>query len=126
MPHSDLISAAGDSLRLPDAVWLGQHSVQQDAASRSYLAQVDGHIQTAKSIYMAEPSIAGARAFGNFMDWFMPQVRGGANLNPRSDEYALGETPHGVMAQFAPTGNDLASAAPAQRKPLSEIFGGKS
>ena len=123
--HNDLINAAGRDLKVADAAWLGHMGQQDSVEAKSYLNQVDAHIQAAKAEYLSEPTVSGAAAFGRFMNWFMPRARGGVDLNPASDEYALGQNPRTVYAQFHPTGDDVAKPAFTTGRSLADIFGGR-
>jgi hypothetical protein len=127
LPHNDpdnpsvteVLSHAGGKLSLADAQFIagraGPQDPQTDAAS-SRIGQV---------LDEARQQIGNPSAFGRFVNWLLPTLRGGANLDPNSKEYLL--TPE-RMAQFQPTGDDIIqpvlAASAMERQPLGEIFGG--
>lgn len=123
--QGDILGRAGDDLRLTDALTLAKFA--GDPAGRSQvagLATVLGEAQ--RQLAAAENGPAGQSAYGRFVNWLLPVVRRGADLDPASPDYVLGGN---RLQAFAPTAADMANiyippAGGDGRTPLGDIFGG--
>lgn len=121
MGHRDILGEAGNSLRLADAVGLAHTALPLSTLDRAHFAQAADTIQQARNILYGpngENGAAGHAAWGRFVNWMLPTLRlGGANLQDPNMH------PLNWINRFQPTGNDVVPRAPANRRPLSEIFG---
>ena len=121
----EVLSQAGTSLRLHDAVALARGSVASlPPAVRKEFGDLANTIDTARS-YLASPENgpAGQMAFGRFMNWFMTSYPAG-RLDPN------GERPYDLtsaLMRFEPNSDDLvrASQRVGDRRPLDQILGPK-
>lgn len=117
----EILGHLGDRLTVADARWLSSLSGPQPTAVK------DGLQLAATAMSQAEAQIGNPRAYGRFLDWFLPRVQAGAVLDRNSQDYLM--TPE-RMAQFRPTGDDLLAPITAgvdkqQRPSLGQIFGGR-
>lgn len=123
---SEIVRQAGTNLSMSDAAWLAGRQGPQGPAVNAETSALADTLEAARS------QLGNNRAFGRFVNWFMPAYRNAtANgspyqelLSPESKGYMLAP---GRMAQFAPTGDDLIQSvqrAAGPRPSLSTIFGG--
>ena len=122
----EVLSQAGTTLRLHDAVALARGSVASlPPAVRKEFGDLANTIDCARS-YLASPENgpAGQMAFGRFMNWFMTSYPAG-RLDPN------GERPYDIasaLTRFEPNSDDLVRAsqrvqAAGERRPLDQILG---
>jgi hypothetical protein len=113
----DLYPHLGVSLSMADVGTLAQAKLQP-----AFAKNLDATMQEAVQRFAPNGDIAETRALGRFVNWLMPQVRQGANVDPTHPDWVLGE--NGVDPnQFRVTGNDLPKPAPpAERPSLGDIF----
>lgn len=120
-----VLARAGDDLRAADAVYLSR--LAGDPSQQGRAAQLAAVLDQGKEALAGpENGPAGTRAFGDFTSWALSAARAGASLDPASKDYALQGN---KLQQFAPRASYNVEAAvqvpPQDRRPLSEIFGGK-
>lgn len=115
-PREVLSQVAGGNLRFNDALHLS--SIPRESA-----AALNGLLDFGRQAIMASDPIAGARAYGRFVNWVLPafEQTGPAGAAPTGDVYLL----RNGLASFMPRVEDALPAAPREgRRPLKEIFGG--
>lgn len=119
--HRELLNAAGTSLRLADALHLATGSGPLSVTQRNSYGYLADTVQQARDALYGrdgENGAAGHAAWGRYVNWLMPAVRGGMGFGDPDTH------PLNMLGQFRPTGNDVAPTAPAEgRKSLAEIFG---
>ncbi len=123
MRFPDVLSHTGHRLTLADALHLSSFSQPMTPHAHADMRAFNGVLGQARNLLMGtdgEHGAAGAAAYGKFVNWLMPQVRNGANLNPQAKDYILGQ---GAIHSFLPTGDDLPKPAPKDRPTLAAIFG---
>jgi hypothetical protein len=121
LPHNDpdnpstgeILGHVGDGLNMADAKFIASRSGPQPPlvdASTSRIAEVLSDART---------SIDNPGAFGRFVNWLLPAVQQGGNLDPSAKEYLL--TPE-RLATFQPTGDEV--IAPARQGFAMSLTGG--
>jgi hypothetical protein len=125
LPHNDpanpsvgeVLGHAGRGLTLADAQFVAGRAGPQDPATDMATSRISDVLGDARQ------QIGNQSAFGRFVNWLLPAVRGGASLDPNAKDYAL--TPERMEA-FRPTGDDIIAPAVAGTTPtrsLGDIFG---
>ncbi len=133
---TEVWSHAGADLSLADTQMLAGASFPKTPEQQREVAGFAQTLATARSILASpENGQAGQRAFGDFVNWLMPEYRraGPGSLDPNSQNWIMGapDGGPGAIAQFMPTGGDvllnrrmMGTENTADRPSLGEIFGG--
>lgn len=127
----EVLQNAGGRIRLPDALMLMGGALPLTTQHRGEWASLHSLIEEGqRRIAAPENGAAGARAFGRFVNWLMPQYRqsGAGSLNPSGENYMFATLPKDttIFDRFRPGPQDFVTS-PGVEKParsLTEIFGG--
>lgn len=124
VPPSEILTQAGDTMRLADALTLAR--MAGDPAQRGRIgAMAETLGEAERQLAPPENGPAGQIAYERFVNWLLPAVRGGANLDPGSQDYLLAGN---RLQSFAPRATDAVVASVQtdiqNRRPLADIFGG--
>lgn len=140
-PAGELLSHAGGDLTLADALMLARKLSVSPAAKVEAEKMMETIDTVGSQIATPEYGIAGARAYGRFINWFAGEYarQGASSLNPQSDRWMLNpEVPGNPIDRFRPTGSDLVgieqlasfadkvNMSVAKRPTLDSIFRGRS
>ncbi len=109
---TEVWSHAGADLSLADTQMLAGAAFPKTPQQQREVAGFAQTLATARGILASpENGLAGQRAFGDFVNWLMPEYRraGPGSLDPRSQNWILGAPPGGqsAIAQFIPSGGDV-------------------
>ncbi len=125
----ELLQQAGVTLTAHVAVALTRKLSLSPVAQVEAQQMMDAMDMVASRIATPEYGIAGARAYGRFVNWFVGEYarQGPGSLNPRMDNYMFNpDIPGNPVERFTPTGSDLiGERVAAQRPSLQDIFGGR-
>jgi hypothetical protein len=136
-PAGELLSRAGQDLTLNDALTLTRKLSISPAAKVEAEKMMETIDAVGHQIASPEYGIAGARAYGRFVNWFVGEYarQGPSSLNPQSDRWMLNpEAVDNPIDRFRPTGGDLINVEPlanfadkvdmsiAKRPTLDSIF----
>lgn len=121
---AQILPLAGSDLRAADAVYLARLASDPTLAGRA--GEISSTLNIAQqALAPPENGPAGQAAYADFSNWVLGNARGGADLDPRSQDYLLAGN---RLQQFAPRASDNVDAVvqvPIQdRRPLHDIFGG--
>ncbi len=101
---TDVLGRAGSDLTMADAATLTR--LTSDPSQKGILGQINAHLGAAeRQLATPENGMAGQIALDRFSQWLLGAVRGGAILDPSSQEYALQGN---RMQVFAPQAADYA------------------
>lgn len=124
--QAELIGHVGGGISLADAKMLNGILGPQSQAAHQDISMISDTVQNMRSSLLTqENGPSGGKAFGRFMDWFMPALRTGAGagvavkamLDPEHQDTILGQLP-----QFQPGPRDVTPASAGPRPPLGMIF----
>jgi hypothetical protein len=98
-----------DGMKLADAVWLNGLLNTESTEGQIQRQQLADTVAKAQAVIYGgsgENAVGGHKAFGRFMDWFIPayQKAGPAGLDPTSDKFLFNGT---NINAFRPTNDDI-------------------
>lgn len=131
-PVTSVLNQIGRNLSITDALTIAGMSMSNTPGGRAEVQALAATLQSYRDrVVTPENGPAGVRAFERFVNWIIPQVRGGGGLDPRAENYILptgdGPATTRFWGDFAPRLDDLVEGAPvAGTVPMNEFEFGRS
>ena len=122
VPSAEILQHVGSGLRYVDAHMLHGLSLVRTPEAQAHTQQIASMVDNAREELTPAASAAHNAAFGRYVNWLMPSIRAGANIDPMSKDYILNRK---SPADFAPKHADIVPPYNGgERPPLASFFGG--